>query len=167
MNCAQCQAEFDRLLDGPAADPASAPARQHLAACPDCAAAWRDYESAWKAFLSAPEVDPSSTFTARVMSRIDREERKQAERPWFPLIPWRWLAPATAAITLLVATTGVWTTYQWDADQAVSQELAVNLPVVQHLELLSDFDVISNLDRISPQLDHDPIEEMLNALWNS
>lgn len=167
MNCAQCQAEFDRLLDGPAADPASALARQHLAGCRDCAAAWRGYEGAWKAFLSAPEVEPSSNFTARVMGQIDREERERATRPWFPLIPWRWLAPATAAVTLFVATTGIWTTYQRDAEQAVSQELAANLPVVQHLELLSDFDVISNLDRITPQLDHDPIEEMLNALWNS
>lgn len=167
MNCTQCQAEFDRLLDVPVDGPASAAARQHLAACPVCVAAWRDYESAWIAFKSLLEIEPSSNFVARVMNRIDCEERETPARPWFLPMPWRWLAPATAALMLLVAGTGVWLNFQRDADQATNHELAANLPVVQHLDLLRDFDIISELDRIAPLPDHDPIEEMLSALWNS
>lgn len=167
MNCTQCQAEFDHLLDGRLDAPAGAQVRQHLADCPGCAAAWRDYEVAWAAFASVPEIEPSSNFVARVMNQIDRVENETPARVWLFSMPWRWVAPAMAAIMLLAAGAGVWMQAQHDADQAVSQELAANLPVVQHLDLLKDFDIIAELDRIAPQPEHDPIEEMLNALWNS
>lgn len=166
MNCMQCQAEFDRLLDGPLDAAASAAARRHLADCPGCAAAWRDYEAAWAAFASAPEVEPSSNFVARVMQQIDREERETPARGWFFAWPWRRLAPAMAAVMLL-ASAGLWVKVQQDADQVVSQELAANLPVVQHLDLLKDFDIIADLDLIVAPQEHDPIEEMMNTLWNS
>lgn len=167
MNCTECQTEFDNLLDGRADGLAGAAARRHLADCPDCAAAWRDYEAAWTAFASQPEVEPSSNFVARVMSRIDRETVGMPARGgWFGL-PWWRLVPAMASAMLLVAGAGVWMTAQHEAEQAVNQELAANLPVVQHLDLLKDFDIITELDRIAPQQEHDPIEEMMNALWNS
>lgn len=167
MNCAQCQAEFDSLLDGPLDVSASAAARQHLAACPDCAAAWRNYQGAWTAFKSLPEIEPSSNFVARVMSQINREEREAPAWTWSFTLPWRWVAPASAAVMLLVASAGVWMNFQHDAEQTINHELAANLPVVQHLDLLRDFDIISELDRIAPLPDHDPIEEMLSALWSS
>ncbi|MBI5686187.1 MAG: hypothetical protein HZC54_14030 [Verrucomicrobia bacterium] len=167
MNCTECQVEFDRLLDGRLDAPAGELVRQHLADCPGCAAAWRDYEVAWAVFASLPEVEPSSNFVARVMNQIDRVEREMPARVWFFPVPRRWLAPAVAAVMLLAAGAGVWMKAQHEADQVVSQELAANLPVVQHLDLLKDFDIIADLDRIAPQQEHDPIEEMLNALWNS
>lgn len=167
MNCTQCQTEFDRLLDGPPDAPAIAAARRHLAECPGCAAAWRDYEAAWAAFASMPEVEPSSNFVARVMNQIGREESEAPQRGGFFVLPWRRFVPAMAAAMFLVAGAGVWMTAQHEAEQVVSQELAANLPVVQHLDLLKDFDIIAELDRISPQQEHDPIEEMMNALWNS
>ena len=167
MNCTQCQAEFDRLLDGPLDGPASAVVRRHLADCPDCAAAWRAYEAAWAAFVSIPEAEPSSNFVARVMSQIDREEAGAPARGWLVHLPWRRLVPAMAAALFLVAGAGVWMAAQHEADQIVSQELAANLPVVQHLDLLKDFDIIADLDRIVPSQEHDPIEEMMDALWNS
>ncbi|MCX6900046.1 MAG: zf-HC2 domain-containing protein [Verrucomicrobia bacterium] len=167
MNCIQCQAEFDRLLDGRLDSQTETLLRKHLEDCPDCGAAWRDYEGAWAAFVSVTEIEPSSNFVARVMGQLDRVERETPAHPWFFPLPWRWVAPATAAVMLFAASIGVWMNVQHDADQAVNQELAVNLPVVQHLDLLRDFDIIANLDRIAPFSDHDPIEEMLKALWNS
>ncbi len=167
MNCAQCQAEFDRLLDGPMDVRDSSSLHKHLADCPDCAAVWRDYKGAWAAFASEPEIEPASNFVARVMSQLDRAERESPACAWFFPLLWRWAAPATAAIMLLAAGTGVWMNFQRDADQALSQELAANLPVVQHLDLLKDFDIIADLDRVAPVTEHDPIEEMLSALWNS
>lgn len=167
MNCTECQVEFDRLLDGHVNAQEGVLLRKHLADCPDCAASWRDYEAAWLAFASKPEIEPSSNFVARVMSQLERVERESPAHPWFFPMPWRWVAPATAAIVLFAAGTGVWISFQRDADQAVSHELAANLPVVQHLDLLKDFDIIADLDRIAPLTEHDPIEEMLNALWNS
>lgn len=167
MNCTQCQAEFDGLLDGRLDIQTDARLRKHLADCHDCAAAWRDYKDAWAAFAAVPEIEPSSNFVARVMNQVDRVEREEPARPWFFPLPWRWVAPATVAVMLLAAGMGVWISTQRDADQTVSHELAANLPVVQHLELLKDFDIIANLDRIAPVAEHDPIEEMMKALWNS
>ncbi len=167
MNCTQFQAEFDRLLDGQLDARTSESLRAHLANCPDCAAAWGGYEGAWAAFASAPELEPSSNFAARVMSGIERVERELPARVWsFPRLA-RWFAPVTAALALFAAATGIWTHYESDADQTASQELVVNLPVVQHLDLLNDLDIIANLDRLAPPPEHDPIEEMMSALWNS
>ena len=167
MNCTQCQTEFDRLLDGRLDARTETLLRKHLADCPDCGAAWRDYEGAWAAFVSVPEIEPSSNFAARVMSQLDRVECEMPARAWFFPLPWRWVAPATAAVMIFAASIGVWMNVQRVAEQAVNQELATNLPVVQHLDLLKDFDIIANLDRIAPLPEHDPIEEMMKALWNS
>ncbi|MFZ2642896.1 MAG: hypothetical protein WA117_18015 [Verrucomicrobiia bacterium] len=167
MNCTQCQAEFDGLLDGRLDVQRDALLRQHLADCPDCAAAWRDYKGAWTAFVSVPEIEPPSNFVARVMNQVDRVERETPARSWFFPLTWRWVAPATVAMMLFAASMGVWMSTQRDADPTVNPELAANLPVVQHLELLRDFDIIANLDRIAPVPEHDPIEEMMRALWNS
>ena len=167
MNCAEFQTGFDRLLDGQLDVQTSRLLRAHLENCPDCSAAWRAYESAWKAFASMPEMEPSSNFTARVMAEAGRMGRVPPARGWFFPQLARWLVPATAALALFVGAVGVWKHYEADADQALNQELVVNLPVVQHLDLLSDLDVIANLDRLAPPSEHDPIEEMMSALWNS
>ena len=167
MNCTQCQIEFDRLLDKRVDDVTAGLVRQHLAACPGCASEWRDHEAAWIAFSAVPEIEPSSNFVACVMGRLDRAESEMPVRAWFFPAWWRWAAPVMATAVLLVAGTGWWMNFQRDGEQAVSHELVAELPVVQHLELLKDFDIIANLDQIAPLPEHDPVEEMLNALWNS
>jgi anti-sigma factor RsiW len=167
MNCTQVQTCFDRWLDGQLDAPTGEQLRAHLAGCPDCAAAWRAYEGAWGAFATAPQLEPASNFTARVMSGIERVEPEPVTRVGSLPRLVRWLAPATAVLALCVVMSGVWMRNGSDADQAVSQELVANLPVVQHLDLLSDLDIIANLDRLVPPPERDPIEEMMSALWNS
>lgn len=167
MNCTQFQAGFDRLLDGQLDAQASQHLRAHLAVCPDCGEAWRAYEAAWTAFASTPEMEPSSNFTVRVLNEIERVEQGPAASISFLPQLVRWLAPAVAALALVVVAGGVWKHYESDTDSTLNQELVVNLPVVQHLDLLSDLDIIANLDRLAPPPEHDPIEVMMSAFWNS
>ena len=108
MNCNLCQQEFDRLLDAQLDAGTTARMREHLAACPACAAAWRDYERAWQAFVSAPEIEPSSNFVARVMDQLDADERQQPMRVWFQLPVWRWAFATAAAALVLAAGAGLW-----------------------------------------------------------
>ncbi|MCX7826712.1 MAG: zf-HC2 domain-containing protein [Verrucomicrobiae bacterium] len=163
MNCNLCQQAFDRLLDAPTDDGTTARARQHLAECPACAAAWRDYERAWQAFVSSPEIEPSSNFVARVMNQLDAGEREQTAWRWFRLPVWRWAFATAAAIAVLAAGAGFWL----KSDRLVDHELIAELPVVQHLDLLTDFDVIDNLDRLKPSVSVEELEMLLSELWKS
>ena len=164
MNCNLCQQEFDRLLDVQLDAGTTARVRQHFAECPACAAAWRDYERAWQAFVSAPEIEPSSNFAARVMSRLDTDDREQPAPVWFRLPVWRWTLATAAALLVFAAGSGLWLTWSY---RAVNHELIAELPVVQHLDLLTDFDVISNLDGLRPSVSPEEFEWLLSELWRS
>jgi anti-sigma factor RsiW len=163
MNCNLCQQEFDRLLDAQLDAGTTARVRQHLAECPACAGAWRDYERAWQAFVSAPEVEPSCNFVARVMNQLDADERQQPVRVWLWPPVWRWAFATAAAALVLAAGAGLWL----KSDRLVNHELIAELPVVQHLDLLTDFDVISNLDRLAPSVSAEELELLLSNLWSS
>ena len=164
MNCNHCQQEFDRLLDGQLDAGMTIRVRQHIRDCPACGAAWREYESAWQVFVSAPEVEPSSNFVARVMNQLDAADREKPVRFWFFLPAWRHVLATAAAVLVFAAGAGLW--FGARADRAVTHELIAELPVVQHLDLLTDFDIISNLDRLRPSISSEELELLLSDLWS-
>ncbi|MBI5395272.1 MAG: zf-HC2 domain-containing protein [Verrucomicrobia bacterium] len=172
MNCQQCQENFDGLLDGRLATPDADAARAHFAACAACGAAWRDYEAAWKAFASAPELEPSSNFVARVMSALDATEREQPASGWILTWPRFLRLGATAAVTAIAVSVASIGLLQKDVnlamlDQRLHQDLLTELPVIQHLELLKDLDVIRHLDQLSPPVDMEEIEMLLQEILST
>jgi anti-sigma factor RsiW len=172
MNCKECLNEIDELLDGRLAPDAAAILRDHLAACPSCAAVWRDHEAAWQAFVSAPELEPSSNFTARVLNALDAAGRETAASspafPWPWLLDWRWVRLGSAAlVAVAVVGLGIWQQQLASREQAAHQELLSELPVVQHLDLLKDLDVIKNLDQLAPPANMDLIEELIEEILNT
>jgi anti-sigma factor RsiW len=172
MKCNQCQNDFDGLLDGQLDEPAARAARAHIASCPACATAWRDYEAAWTAFAASPEVEPSSNFVARVMIAIDAVDREEPASPWqiaWPRFMRLAAAGAATAIAVSIASLGVLhdQTSFAKADPRLHHELLTELPVIQNLELLKDLDVIRNLDQLSPPVDMDEIELMLQEILST
>ena len=163
MNCNACQLEFDRLLDGQLDAASTDVLRNHLAACAVCASAWSDYQLAWRAFAASPELEPSSNFAARVMSQIDIADREApANILPFPVM-WRWATAAAAAMVVLSVSLSSWLHGGYGSD--LNHELLAELPVVQQLDLLKDFDVINNLDQLAPPTDEldDLVDELLNS----
>jgi Putative zinc-finger len=163
MNCNTCQFEFDRLLDGQLDAMTADHLRSHLAACPACATAWRDHQAAWKAFVSSPELEPSSNFTARVMNSIDAmPEEAPANIISFPAL-WRWTSVA-AAMLVVAASVGFWLQVR---SSYPSRDLIAEFPVVQKLDVLRDFDVIQNLDQLAPPTKNDELDELADDLLKS
>lgn len=165
MNCNNCQLEFDRLLDGQLDAASTDDLRNHLAACAVCASAWSDYQGAWLALVSSPELEPSSNFTARVMSQLDVADR---EAPAF-ILPfpavWRWTITAAAALVVFAASISTWLQVSYSGYP--THELLAELPVVQQLDLLRDFDVINNLDQLAPPTGADELDDLVDELLNS
>jgi len=97
------------------------------------------------------------------MSQLDAEERQEPARVWFGLPVWRWAFATAAAVAVLAAGVGLWP----KNDRQVNHELIAELPVVQQLDLLTDFDVINNLDRLKPSVSAEELELLLSELWKS
>ncbi len=172
MNCQQCQNEVDALLDDRLDPPAADAVRAHVASCAACADALRDYKAAWAAFATAPELEPSSNFVARVMNAIDVVDREQPAIRWMLVWP-RFLRLATAgaatAFVVSVASLGFLQKQTTLAmlDQRLHHDLLAELPVIEHLEMLKDLDVIRHLDQLSPTVDMEPIEQMLQEILST
>jgi anti-sigma factor RsiW len=172
MNCQHCQNEFDTLLDDQLDAPSAGAVRAHLATCAACGAAWRDYQAAWNAFSGSPEIEPSSNFVARVMGAIDAADQAAPASNWTLVWP-RWLrlstAAAATAIIVIVASVGFLHKQITLAmlDQRLHQDLLTELPVIEHLELLKDLDVIHHLDQLSPAVDMEDIEMMLQEILST
>lgn len=171
MNCQRCQNDFDTMLDGRIETPAAEAARAHIAACPACATAWHEHEAAWAAFTATPDLEPSSNFVARVMNALDAEDRKPASR-WqlaWPRFMRLAAAGAATALAVTIASIGLLQEQAGFArlDPRLHQELLTELPVIQHLEMLRDLDVIRHLDQLSPPVDMEEIELMLQEILNT
>jgi anti-sigma factor RsiW len=172
MNCKHCQIEVDALIDGRLDGTAADAVRAHLASCPTCGAAWQDYQAAWNAFSGSPEIEPSSNFVARVMSTLDATEDPQPASVRTLVWP-RWLrlsaAAAATAVIVTVASVGFLQKQLTLAmlDQRLHQDLLTELPVIEHLELLRDLDVIRHLDQLSPSVDMEEIEMMLQEILST
>ena len=172
MNCQQCQDQFDALLDGRLTAPDVGAVRAHAASCAACGAAWRDYEAAWKAFATSPEMEPSSNFVARVMSALDAADREQPAARWTLMWPRFLRLAAAAAATAIIVSAASFGLLQKQIslamlDQRLHQDLLTELPVIEHLELLKDLDVIRHLDQLSPSVDMEEIEMMLQEMLST
>jgi len=172
MNCNQCQNDFDGLLDGRLDEPVVRAVQTHIASCSDCGRAWREHEAAWAAFAATPELEPSSNFVARVLIAIDAADREEPVSRWQIVWP-RFLrlaaAGAATAIAVGIASLGLLhdQTSLAKFDPRLHHELLTELPVLQNLELLKDFDVIRNLDQLAPPVEMDEIDLMLQEILST
>lgn len=88
-----------REFAGDGIDPARADAfAAHLAACPRCAAEWRDLERVGELLAALPQPQPDEAFFSHLAGRIEQ----RLAPPVAPARPWRLPAAAGALACLLI-----------------------------------------------------------------
>jgi anti-sigma factor RsiW len=80
MNCTTCKAALPDLLLDPSA--ASAAAREHMAACPDCAAEFAELQATFALLDTWEAPDISPYFDQKLAVRL-REEQAAPPESWF------------------------------------------------------------------------------------
>ena len=95
------------ILDGEAAAGADEELRQHVLACPDCAAVWATWQAFDADLRAEPMLAPPADLALRVSARIEERDRWRTGTRWLGaslLIAWLGIA----ALVSLFAATAVW-----------------------------------------------------------
>lgn len=136
----ECRATRHRL--GPELDRVPADVAAHLAGCSDCRAEARRLGSAWALLNIVAPTQPSPQFARGVWARI--ADSPSAPNPgWTGLPAWslRGVAAAAAVVLLSVVPVAVW--HQGPHDRP---ELVAQVDVINSQELLTDLEVVEDLD---------------------
>lgn len=142
MNCKQRRALFDERLDEQLANDARNNFDRHVAVCPACGPAWKDYTASWQVLARLPEIEPSVGFVERTLRRLD--EQDQPGRVSWLLPVWRWALMGTASAVLVLSGLLLW-------QRAETQRAGALYAAVNSTDFVEDFDVIASLDLIQKQ----------------
>ena len=120
-------------------------------------AARRDFEleSALNAALSKlPQSNVPSNFTARLLERVELEERRGNRRTGWAGWTWRRLVPRIAVAVAVIGLTGLtYHFYRFNREAGVVHQLARVSAGQPGPEVLKDFDAIRRLSRTAPHAD--------------
>ena len=133
---------------------------RHLASCAACAEALASHHDLLSALASSVPTPPplhSEAYRRQLRGKLD--ERLEGRTPWR-----RWrvvLVPATAAVAVALLAVTVLRSDDPRGrrngagvdETAHHVEVIRAAPVVEHLELLEDLDVIGQLDRLAPKVE--------------
>ena len=172
MNCSQIEMNAIAYLDGKLARAKADAFRRHLAECSPCAERLRAFSDVSSLMDSWAPVEPSASFNARLQQRILSEPAAQGS--WLDRLS-LWLpaknplgnpALAGALLGMIVFAVGLaryapGTSVSFapnTTDTAVvasfegTDELALyqDLPVLENLELLANFEVLQELQNTTP-----------------
>jgi anti-sigma factor RsiW len=162
MNCEQIRNILKAFGEGMLNAEDSRAVRGHLASCFACASRLSPAERMEILPSLDDEIEPSEDFTARFHARLQERGRKAVSIsrpvPWWKVVfvwgrPWNYAA-AGALAAILIA--GVF----WGGYLHGTRELSGDmneLSIAEHLPLLQDMAVISNLDLLE---DFDTIESL-------
>jgi anti-sigma factor RsiW len=110
---------------------------KHLAACAACRLRVNEFRAVSGLLDELPMIEPSRAFDLRVHARVAAEPVKQSWWAWFTPSP----RVAFAASMLLLAS--IWLgTHSNNSQPQIAQE---DIPILENLDVLSDFDVLTEL----------------------
>lgn len=137
MSCSRMENKILGYVDGRLKEGERLEVEKHLASCAACQLRVNQFRSVHALLDELPMIEPSAAFDARVRARVAAEPAKQS---W-----WAWVMPAPrvafAAAMLLLAT--VWVAkYSGPAQQQIATD---DVPLLENYDVLSDFDVLTEL----------------------
>ena len=106
MRCHRIQKRLAAYQDGEVSEKERERITAHLEGCPACRSAYAELEQAWQSLETIPGIEASAGFERRLFERINAvpDPHTWWSFHWVPRVDrWR-LAPAMAAILLLVGT---------------------------------------------------------------
>jgi len=139
MNCNQLRAQFDERLDGRLGKGPRETFDRHVAVCPVCGPAWKEYAAMWQVLTRPESIEPSFGFVERTLRRLNEEPART--RAWYQLPFWRWSLAGGFAALLLAAGVLIW-------QRAEARRAGELYAAVSQTDLVEDFDVIATLDLI-------------------
>lgn len=138
--CRAVRRHLGAELDSPTPDVAA-----HLAGCTDCRAEARRLGAAWALLKVVEPPQPSSQFARGVWAKIAAEPSHGPGPGWGGLPVWslRW---AAAGLAVALAVAAVIPVVVWHQDRNGRPEMVAQLDLVESRELLTDIEVVENLD---------------------
>ena len=102
MKCDACRDNFTAYLEGDLTEAERAECDAHLASCPDCVAALREFEAAVSLLRALPKVEMPAGLADQITAAIKAEKLPELAprrtRTW-----WEWASGLAAAAGLLIA----------------------------------------------------------------
>jgi predicted anti-sigma-YlaC factor YlaD len=135
--CRAIRRQLGAELDRPPPDVAA-----HLAGCESCRAEAKRLGAAWALLKVVEPPQPSSQFTRGVWAKLAESSRAPGQG-WGGLPVWslRWAAAGLAVVLLAVVPVVVWHENRHERPEVVAQ-----LDLVESQELLTDIEVVQDLD---------------------
>jgi anti-sigma factor RsiW len=151
-------AELSAYATGSLAEHERARVEQHLAGCGACRAAVEDFHAIVESLATAPAPPPVAwpRYRAELRARRDAHRRTGWRERWLSPLPLGVAGALVAASVALVVYLGPGSRPSMDLAAIEYDGLAGRIemidkyPVVEQLDMLEDFDVIRNLDRLAP-----------------
>lgn len=142
--------DLTALADGALPEERAREVRAHLAGCADCKAEQARLSAALSLLSRLPAApEPSPFFGTRLAAAIAEEERKPRGLLERLSVRWRLAIPAGA-----VAAAGL------AAFLGVRAQRAEERAIAEHLELLSDYEVVASLDAVETEEDADVVAHL-------
>lgn len=137
MSCGRMENRILAYVDGRLKERERLEVEKHLAACAACRLRVKEFRAVSGLLEELPVIEPSEAFDLRVHARVAAEPTKQSWRAWFALSP----RVAFAASVLLLAT--MWIGMHSGPSQSPIDQ--ADIPVLENLDVLSNFDVLTEL----------------------
>ncbi len=136
MDCNEAREELVAFLDGALEAERAGQLKAHLESCAACRGESERLRRAVEATRAVPPTELSADLKRRFFERLAKEKREGLRGWWFERAP-RWVLAGAGG--LAVAALGVTI---WLSGPGVSEEDKI---IARHLELFSDYEVISML----------------------
>lgn len=136
MSCSRMENKILGYVDGRLKESERLEVEKHLAACAACRLRVNEFRAVSSLLDELPVIEPSPAFDLRVHARVAALPVKQSW--WAAFMP----APRVAiAAAVLVAAT-VWVGTRPNNPPQIAQD---DIPVLENLDVLSNFDVLTEL----------------------
>ena len=137
MSCNRIESKILGYVDGRLKESERLEVENHLAVCAACRLRVNEFRAVSGLLDELPMIEPSQAFDLRVHARVAAEPVKQSWWAWFTPSP----RVAFAASMLLLAS--IWLgTHSNNNQPQIAQE---DIPVLENLDVLSDFDILTEL----------------------
>lgn len=137
MSCKRMEGRILGYVDGRLKEGERLEVEKHLATCAACRMRVKEFRAVSGLLDELPVIEPSPAFDLRVHARVAAEPVKQSWWAWFTPSP----RVAFAASMLLLAS--IWIgIYSSNNPPQIAQD---DIPVLENLDVLSNFDVLTEL----------------------
>jgi anti-sigma factor RsiW len=156
MNCERYETRLIAYMDGRATAAERGEVELHLVACSECRARVEEFRRLWGMLDETPAHEVSPAFDARLRARIAAEPRAS-------LLGWLLPQPRLALAMSLLLALGVWIGIRQPAGGPAPNEIAradeefkmINdLPVLEDLDVLANFEALSEVPPVQKPLQH-------------